>query len=114
MFMHFEFTDGSNPYIATSTKAVWNMVKKYDLEQIGERRFIVHGKANRVFWTVKPGKITAREKNQVILRDFAILYSLAWGDFNYSYGDLADWDEFFTEYGRKYGLMREFHENAIC
>lgn len=112
MFIHFTFKDGSNPYIATSTKAFWYMVKNYNIEQIGERRFIVHGKANLA--PLKPCKVDYRSRNKAILRSLAVDFSYSWENFNYSYFDIADWQEFFTEYGRKYGLLKEFHENAIC
>lgn len=31
-----------------------------------------------------------------------------------SYADLAIWQERFERLGRRYGLLREFRENAIC
>ena len=31
-----------------------------------------------------------------------------------SYGELAIWQEHFERLGRRYGLLREFRENAIC
>ena len=33
---------------------------------------------------------------------------------NNYWSDLATWGEFFAKYGKRYGLMREFHENGIC
>lgn len=33
---------------------------------------------------------------------------------NLSYGELADWQEHFEKLGRRYGLLKEFRENAIC
>lgn len=30
-----------------------------------------------------------------------------------SYGELAEWSEYFRELGKKFGLLREFKENAI-
>lgn len=41
------------------------------------------------------------------------------GGFSYErehshWSDLATWGEFFAKYGKRYGLMREFHENGIC
>ncbi len=33
---------------------------------------------------------------------------------DYSYGELADWAAYFERLGRRYGLLREFRENAIC
>lgn len=31
-----------------------------------------------------------------------------------SYGESAVIQEFFEKYGKRYGLLREFHENGIC
>ena len=31
-----------------------------------------------------------------------------------SYGELADIQEFFNRNGKRYGLIKEFRENAIC
>ena len=33
---------------------------------------------------------------------------------NLTYYDVAVFGEYFTEYGMKYGLLREFRENGIC
>lgn len=31
-----------------------------------------------------------------------------------SYGECADIDDYFYNYGKRYGLLTEFRENAIC
>lgn len=31
-----------------------------------------------------------------------------------SYGEIADIQGYFETYGKRYGLLREFYENAIC
>jgi len=33
---------------------------------------------------------------------------------NYSYGELAAWQEHFAKLARRYGLVEEFRENGIC
>ena len=33
---------------------------------------------------------------------------------NYSYGELAEFGEYFEKLGRRYGLLKEFRENGIC
>ena len=33
---------------------------------------------------------------------------------NYSYYDLAFFTDYFTKMGKRYGLLKEFHENGIC
>lgn len=32
---------------------------------------------------------------------------------NYSYGDLAEWGDYFYRLGKRYGLLTEFRENGI-
>lgn len=31
-----------------------------------------------------------------------------------SYGELSDIQDYFTVYGKRYGLLTDFYENAIC
>ncbi len=112
MFINFTFADGSNGYIATTNKALWEMIKKYYITQESERTFLVEGKAT--IWTAKPGKLTTRERAKTMLRDFAQEWQYRFYDFSYSWMELAAWQDFFTEYGKKYGLLREFKENGIC
>lgn len=47
------------------------------------------------------------------LRDIAISWQSEFAEKNYSYADLATWEEFFNRYGRRFGLLRELRENAI-
>lgn len=47
-------------------------------------------------------------------RDCAIEWQLDYGNHNYSYGELADFCDYFRRLGKRYGLLREFHENGIC
>ena len=53
-----------------------------------------------------------RRKEQV--RQEAIEWQLDFSNHNYSWGELAIWQEHFERLGRRYGLLREFRENAIC
>ena len=46
-------------------------------------------------------------------REKAIDWQSTWYDTNYSYGELAAWQEFFERLGRRFGLLQEFRENAI-
>lgn len=32
----------------------------------------------------------------------------------YSWGEIAEKEDYFYTQGKKYGLLREFHENGIC
>ena len=111
MYINFTFEDGGNPYITTTNKTLWNMVKKYYMEQTGEKSFHVLGRCE--VWTAGK-RLTPYKKEKNILRDFAIDWQYKYADLRYSWGDLYDWQQFFSEYGKKYGLLREFRENAIC
>ena len=51
------------------------------------------------------GKETARNKAFQWVCDFA--------DNNYTYSELADFSAYFTKLGKRYGLLKEFRENAI-
>lgn len=46
-------------------------------------------------------------------RDCAIEWQLDFENHNYSYGELAEFGEYFRRLGKRYGLLREFHENGI-
>lgn len=49
------------------------------------------------------------------LRNKAIEWSNTQGEYGaWSYGELADIQTFFENNGRRYGLLNEFRENAIC
>lgn len=118
MFMHFEFKDGSNPYIAKTNKALFYMLTHYDCEQVEEDMFVVNGSyyqhhiltpfpysMHRTYYETK--------KEQVI--DIAIDWQNSFSNgISYHYSTLADWQGFFEEYGRRYGLLTEFRENGIC
>ena len=53
-------------------------------------------------------------RGQERARSEAVEWSLSYSEHNYSYGELAIWYDYFTRLGKRYGLMREYHENAIC
>lgn len=111
MYIHFTFKDGSNPYIAKTNKAFFNIISKYYVYQTETNEFYVDSKAQIL--TVTGKKLSSREKNKESLRDFAIQWQYDFANFNYSYSDLAMYTDFFNEYGKKYGLIREFRENGI-
>ena len=52
-----------------------------------------------------------RAKNRA--RDKAIEWQYDFPNHNYSYGELVYWGEYFKKLGKKYGLIKEFRENAI-
>ena len=105
MYVHFDYANGSNPYITMTNKRLFDMVCKYHLTQIGNKAYVAM--SERVW-----GSHDYKGK-QAVLRDFAIQWQHDFNDFCYSWGDLADYGDFFEEYGRKYGLLGEFRENGI-
>lgn len=46
-------------------------------------------------------------------RDKAVEWQRDFCNQNYSYGDLVYWQDYFGSLARRYGLVREFRENAI-
>ena len=46
-------------------------------------------------------------------RNEAIDWQMTFDDHNYSYGELAEWLDYFYRVGKRYGLMAEFRENGI-
>lgn len=47
-------------------------------------------------------------------RQKAIDWQLDFSNHNYSWGELADWTNYFYKLGKRYGLLKEFKENGIC
>ena len=49
------------------------------------------------------------------VQDMAIIWSNRMNElYGLSYGEIADIEDWFEQKGRRYGLLREFRENAIC
>lgn len=46
-------------------------------------------------------------------RQIAIDWQLEAGEHSISYGELAEAGDYFNRLGRRFGLLREFRENAI-
>ena len=58
-------------------------------------------------------KKTYQEKKEEA-RDKAIDWQLWSSEVSMSWGECAYWCSYFTRLGRRYGLLREFHEEGIC
>lgn len=54
------------------------------------------------------------EERKASLEDLAIDYSNNFASLSWSYGELAEICNFFYKNGKRYGLLQEFKENAIC
>lgn len=48
------------------------------------------------------------------LYDLAIKYQYNFAPLSWSYGELVEICDFFEKNGKRYGLLKEFKENAIC
>ena len=47
------------------------------------------------------------------VREEAIEWQADFCNHNYSYGELADFSDYFTRLGKRYGLLREFKSEGI-
>lgn len=54
------------------------------------------------------------EERKASLEDLAIDYSNNFASLSWSYSELAEIGDFFYRNGKRYGLLKEFRENAIC
>ena len=46
-------------------------------------------------------------------RNKAVKWQNTFSEHSYSYGELAYWGDYFNRLGKRYGLVKEFKENAI-
>lgn len=46
-------------------------------------------------------------------RNEAIEWQLSFDEHNYSWGEIAYFSDYFEKLGKRYGLLKEFRENAI-
>ena len=106
MYTQFIFKSGSNPYITKTNSELFRIVCKYHVEQFDNNSFVVMGLRE---WN---GNRQTRNGKKEVLRAFAIEWQAFEDD--YSYGELINWQHFFEEMGRRFGLLREFRENCIC
>lgn len=93
-------------------------LQKEDLEVIGRKcRYTIHRlrkSDGKVLFTTSYSVLSSYEKRKEEVREEAIEYQSTFGDRNYSWGEVAEKEAYFRELGKRYGLLREFHENCIC
>ena len=106
IFIQWLYWHKGNPHISLNFQNLFEMVCKYYYTQLSEQTFMAEGLRQ---WN---GRRTYDGK-KAVLRQFAIDWQLAFADFNYTQNELIRWQSFFEEYGKKYGLTREFTENGI-
>ena len=52
--------------------------------------------------------------NKKAARNEAMEWQTWASEVSMSWGECAYWGDYFTRLGRRYGLLREFHDNGIC
>ena len=104
MYHHLTFKNGSNPYICKNEVEFLSWFKKYDIEMTCPGFYVVNDLRKKSTY------IDMKKATESLV----IEYSYTFGDCSLSYGELADIQEIFETLGKRYGLLREFHENAIC
>lgn len=57
--------------------------------------------------------MNAYQKGKEAARAAAQEWQARFGNRSMTWGELAEWQEYFARLGRKYGLLREFAENGI-
>lgn len=108
MYTQFFYKHGENPYITTSNKELFRMICKYYVEQFDNNAFVTCGLRE---WN---GNRKSREGKKEVLRAFAIDWQNYFDNNAITYAELANWQDFFNELGKRYGLLTEFRENGIC
>lgn len=108
MYTQFIYKSGSNPYITTNNNRLFQMICKYYVEQFDNNSFVVCGFRE---WN---GNRQSYEGKKEVLRAFAIDWQNYFENTDYSWLELLEWQNFFEELGKRYGLLTEFRENAIC
>ena len=53
------------------------------------------------------------QKRKNAAREKAIAWQADFGNHNYSWGELADFGDYFSKLAKRYGLTEEFRENGI-
>ena len=54
------------------------------------------------------------ETKKEMARQEAINWRNDFCNHNYRYEELVEFEHYFEKLGKRYGLLKEFHENAIC
>ena len=105
MWLHYMFKDGSNPYISTTNDKAFNVLSRSSFDFYAPNMVTVY--------QMHAAPKGYQERKEAV-RNIAIRWAQSFADFDISYFTLAEWENFFEKYGRKYGLLREFRENGIC
>lgn len=110
MYIHFEFSDHSNPYVFYGSpleclKQTENFEKKYYVTKVEKSDDGVFFKLSRC-----TNKHTLKGKDKIRLEAMNWQYTFC---INPSYSELVEAQAYFEKQGKRYGLLREFRENGI-
>jgi len=108
MIIWFHFDNGSNPYGVKTDLELFKMIIAWNVTMTTTKSFQCHSETPAYY---KPTDYNFKKNG---LREFAKEYQRGSSELSMSYEDLAFWGAFFGKYGKKYGLLTEFHENGIC
>lgn len=108
MYIWFVFSDRSNPYRPWNSYGVFEMLKAWNYRQVSETEIICDEPKEDYF---KPDN--SYKHNKEALRNIAINWQSDFANFDYSYSELAEWQTFFAELGKEYGLLKEFRAEGI-
>jgi hypothetical protein len=91
---HIDYRNGWQP-----TKKQFEIIKKY---------------CNKLIKTINNKNINNYQKRKEETRQQAIEWQQDFEKQGYCWGDLIIYQQYFEDLGKKYGLLKEFHENGIC
>lgn len=113
MYIHFEFSDHSNPYIFYGSpleclKQVFSWRKKYHIRELEKTN-------NGIFYIAINNHSHKNSFSSIkeIIRNQAIEWQNDFANCDYSYSELVEIQNYFEKQGKRYGLLREFRENGI-
>ena len=103
MYHHLTFMDKSNPYICINEHEFLKWFRAYEMIMLkpGEY-FVIDLRKKRTYTDMKTASIM-----------LATNYSTC-NDVVLSLNELNAMNTIFETLGKRYGLLKEFHENAIC
>lgn len=88
----------------------------YSHEHYFKETFFDDAEVVNLIDTTKPPQGNSYTERKAVLEQQAIDYQTSFSsdDTIISWGELADIQNYFSRYGKRYGLLKEFHENGIC
>lgn len=104
MYYHLQFENGSNPYICFNNEKFLEWFRNWNIETIKPGFYLVTTpRTKKDYSTLKEAA-----------RSLAVDFSLTFSEVSLYQSELIDLCALFEALGRRYGLLTEFRENAIC